>query len=243
MNNKIITNLQRHINDCEALLNSRNLVDGIDQFLKEFKPGSAVQLTEDGMLPYDEELISAFEEAKKNKSLLNLFNSIKNKRINNEDAIEAFVENFAAGMEQAEILGEANQKLQAISIEFDYEPLASLLAYSKADYPLLTEPAYIKAYGNQVLLSVECISFEEQWSELFELHELMDELMIDLLMDSELYKALSRKVTYSSYLLLNRALGQTNFHKTLPLGFDSPLMVYANEHDMETISIFVLEES
>ncbi|MFV9482310.1 hypothetical protein ACNI3T_00655 [Christiangramia sp. ASW11-125] len=200
---------------------------GINNYLEDEEPFELKRIKKNS------ELEKCFKEALKfdfdeNKIISNLvsdiqtaFSEIKSKLIDEKKEIEN----------------------QAIFLEFDFIPKASIAGYGTGEYPILKEPKYLDFYpDNEIYIAIEKIDYRKIWKNLTSLENTIEKFEVDdYVFDSGTYQALRNSIIYKTYILLHKALNNLGPEIFNGLNIKKPLMIYGNEHDCEPISIYVLE--
>lgn len=133
---------------------------------------------------------------------------------------------------------------QAIFLEHDFEPLASILGFGNGNFPLLSKPQYIDytSEEEEIFVCSEVLDYSSFWNDLLLFDKLVEEYEIeDVVFDSNAYQALKDAYTFKTYILINKALDDLGAEILKGIKVDKPLIIYGNEHDCEPISIYIFE--
>ncbi len=217
---KIITN---YINETsQGYLNI-----GINHYLDDEEP---IELNK---LKDNNELKESFQKALK-------LNFDENKILSNfkADLINAFSEiKLKVQSEQKGI------KNQAIFLEYNFLPIASISGYGKGNYPILERPKYLEFYPKEeIYINIEKIDYSLAWKDLISLNSVLEKLEIDdYIIESDIYQSLNNSFKFKTYILLHKAFDELGIKIFDGIEIEKPIMIYGNEHDCEPINIYALE--
>lgn len=217
---QIITN---YINET----NQNYLSIGINHYLDDDEPIELNKLKE------NKELKESFQKALK-------LNLDENKILSNfkADLINAFSEiKLKVQSEQKGI------KNQAIFLEYDFQPIASISGYGKGNYPILKSPKYLEFYPTEeIYINIEKIDYSLAWKDLISLNNVLEKFEIDdYIIESDIYQALNNSFKFKTYILLHKAFDELGIKILDGIDIEKPVMVYGNEHDCEPINIYAFE--
>lgn len=217
---QIITN---YINET----NQNYLNIGINHYLDDDEPIELNKLKE------NEELKESFQRALK-------LNLDENKILSNFkfDLINAFSEiKLNVQSEQKGI------KNQAIFLEYDFQPIASIFGYGKGNYPILKRPKYLESYPTEeIYMSIKKNDYSLAWKDLISLNNVLEKFEIDdYIMESDIYQSLSNSFKFKTYILLHKAFNELGIKILDGIDIEKPVMIYGNEHDCEPINIYAFE--
>ncbi len=160
------------------------------------------------------------------------------------------VSNFKADIEKAfseiKLKVKSEQKglkNQVIFLEYDFLPIASISGYGKRNYPLLQKPQYLDVYPrDEIYINLEKIDYSEAWKDLISLNRIIEKYEIDnYILASDIYLALNDAYRFKTYCLLHKAFDALGIEIFDGIDIEKPLMIYGNEHDCETISLYAFE--
>ena len=143
---------------------------------------------------------------------------------------------------------------QIIFLEHDYEPEFFLHGYGAKedgkDYPILEKPSYFDYnYNIAVFEAVERIDYSVLIQPIIALEKLIEEINTDdsliYFMDTktgkEPFQELKKLYELKAYILLHEVFKEIGDELFKRLPVKKPLFIYGNEHDCESMNIFVYE--
>ncbi|GFD92839.1 hypothetical protein KUL156_49140 [Alteromonas sp. KUL156] len=183
---------------------------------------------------------------KKNPELKQFFQKAIEFKFNENQIIEKFKLNIQNAFAEIKVKDQSEQKvirLQAIFLEYDLLPTASIYGYGKGDYLLLKKPKYLGFYPkDEIFISIEKIDYSTVWKNLISFNNTIEQYGIDdYIFESDIYLALKDAYIFKTYILLHKAfdgLGNKIFDG---IEIEKPLMIYGSEHDCEAINIYMFE--
>ncbi|WP_459212004.1 hypothetical protein [Aquimarina rhabdastrellae] len=193
-----------------------------------------------------EKVIILKNETLKNKKAIELFTKAKNISINEDEIIEALVNDLKESYREvkSQIKDKQQYKNQIIFLEHDYEPYSLLCGYGEGDYPILNKPTYFDYnYQEEIYAGIGSINYNEIWKNAIVLNEYLEEIgVLDTIEFTELYYQIKDMHVYKTYQLLHEAFSRIDL-ESLFEGIDikTPLSIYANEHDCEPVIIYRYE--
>tara|TARA_R110001583_G_scaffold60219_14_gene179049 strand:- start:129 stop:860 length:732 start_codon:yes stop_codon:yes gene_type:complete len=134
-------------------------------------------------------------------------------------------------------------KNQAVFLEYDFLPIASICGYDKGTYPILKTPKYLDFYPkNELYIAFEKIDYSSAWKELILFNNIAEKYEIDdCIYESDIYEALKNAYIFKTYILLHKAFDSLGITLFDGIEIEKPFMIYGNEHDCEPISIYSFE--
>ena len=194
----------------------------------------------------DEEVTELLEFAK-NNDIINAIENVKSINIIEENVVKGFEEQIYNSLFIYDSLTKDNKSrnfFQSIFIEDDFFPHGNLAIYGEGDYKVLLEPEYIDMdldYNN-MLFNENCkIDFLPIVKKLIDFNQIVEDHNFDnFILDSNYYNSLSKMYRYKVYSLLSIAFKKVDFNLFKNLKIKYPFYVFANEHDCEVSSIYIL---
>lgn len=193
----------------------------------------------------DEESIE-LSKLKDNSELKQFFQKALDFKFNENQIITNFKLNIQNAFTEIKVKVQSEQKgikNQAIFLEYDFLPIASISGYGKGDYPLLKKPKYLEFYPkDEIFISIEKIDYSTVWKDLISFNNIIEQYEIDdYIFESDLYLALKDAYIFKTYILLHKAFDELGFKIFDGIEIEKPLMVYGNQHDCEPISVYMFE--
>lgn len=216
----IITN---YINET----NQNYLSIGINHYLDDEEPIELNKLKENN------ELNESFQKALKLNLDENLILSkFKNDLQNAFSEIKLIVQSEQKGI-----------KNQAIFLEYNFLPIASISGYGKGEYPILEKPEYLGFYQKEeIYININKIDYSLAWKDLLSLNDVLEKFELgDYIIESNIYQALNNSFKLKTYIILHKAFDELGIKILDGIEIEKPVMIYANEHDCEPVNIYAFE--
>ncbi|WP_370390457.1 hypothetical protein [uncultured Winogradskyella sp.] len=134
-------------------------------------------------------------------------------------------------------------KNQAIFLEHDFLPIASISGFGKGNYPILEKPKYLDFYPKEeIYINIEKIDYSLAWKDLLSLNNVLEKFEIDdYIIESDIYQALNNSFKFKTYIILHKAFDELGIKILDGIEIEKPVMIYGNEHDCEPINIYAFE--
>ncbi len=245
MNLKIFATLTERYSTSYRAIEKMAMTDMLDYLINNNPDAYLMNTRTMGKL-YDEEELALFEEAKEDAQLEKLFQEVKADIVGDHDGlVEKFKKEILDSLQmikQEVSTKRFAQKNQIIFLEHDHRPFFYWCGFGEGDYPLLPAPKYIPFSQEEFYNGIGSIDFSEYWTRIDALEEYMHDLEIgDAVLDAEPYEQFRNAYRSKLYLLLQRAFNAISLEAFEGIPIKLPLYIYANEHDRETMNIYVYE--
>jgi predicted DNA-binding protein len=198
-----------------------------------------------GMTNYlrDQEVVD-LKKALKNKELIVSFENVINLNVDEDLIISEFVSDInksVIALKKEIAIKKPNFKNQIIFIEHDQLLSGYFCGFGEGDYPILSQPEYIKFdYHKELYSGIGFIDYKKVSANLFSFDLILENLDLENYISfSNFYECLQESYKYKIYLLLNKAFNQIGIEVFDGIDVKKPLYIYGNERNCESINIII----